>query len=459
MAICPSCGLATGPVPVDACPHCGARLTGRISLRMLQTSALTLAVLGLAVLWWFAARSPIPTLKIGQAQAALNFAYTRVVGQVTRAPSYDPNGGYLSFWIADETGELLVTSYRATTQSLVESGRMPFIGDRVTVDGTLRVRPDSVSLTLNSADALSIERPQAELMDIGRIDASCALRVVTVRGQVRAVRSPYTGLTLVTLRDASGEIAVAVPATLTMQIGQSAQATGAVTLYKDTPQVALPRADALAILPDPVSIAPLVSIGQLSPKQAEQWVIVRGRVVKVSPFSAGTRLTLDDGTGRADVVLWNDLYAVISPTLRLAEGAQVSVQGEVSSYRGAIELAPELPGDVTLISTASASPPPTPARTAALVSLGQLAAADKGKLVAVHGRITAVIPFSKGIWYHLDDGTGKITLVLWQEVLDQSPALATLTTGTQVSATGTVDVFNGEIEVSPASDVDVQVTP
>ena len=469
MPTCPSCGASFDSVHAEACPRCNARLAGRISLRALQVGALALAVLGLGLLWCFAVRSPIPTLKIGQAQAALNFAYARIEGQVTRAPSYDPDGGYLSFWITDETGELLVNSYRATTQSLVASGRMPFIGDRVTVDGTLRVRPDSASLTLNSADAVRIERPQAEPMDIGQIDATCALRVVTVRGQVRAVRSPYQGLTLVTLRDATGEIEVAVPAASAMQVGQSAQATGAVTLYKDTPQVALPRSDALVVLPDSVLIAPPASIGQLTLERAGQWVAVRGSVVKVSPFSAGTRLTLDDGTGRADVVLWNDLYAVISPTLQLAEGVQVSVQGQVSLYRGAIELVPELPADVVFIAVAPASPSPTSmiaptftptsTRAAVSVSLRQLAAADEGKLVAVHGRITAVIPFSKGIQYRLDDGTGKVILLLWQEVLDQTPALARLTGGTQVSVTGTVDVFNGEIEVSPVSGADVQVIP
>jgi hypothetical protein len=133
-----------------------------MSLRALQVGALALAVLGLGLLWWFATHTPLPTLKIGQAQATLNFAYVRVEGQVTRAPSYDPDSGYLSFWIADETGEMLVNSYRATTQELVESGRMPFTGDHVTVEGALRVRPDSATLTLNSADALYIQHPQPD---------------------------------------------------------------------------------------------------------------------------------------------------------------------------------------------------------------------------------------------------------------------------------------------------------
>src|SRR5512136_2051374 len=249
MATCPSCGRYVGPTDAGTCSYCGARLTGRVTLRALKTGALGLAVLGLTLLWWFATHSPIPTLKIGLAQATMNFAYVRVQGQVTRAPSYDPDGGYLSFWIADDTGEMLVSSYRATTQDLMRLGQVPGIGDRVTMEGILRVRPDSASLTLNSPYAARVQRAQAVPMDIGQIDQACALRFVTVRGQVRAVRSPYKGLTLITLRDSTGEIDVAVPEVITqlygpvaqLQPGISVQAKGVVTLYKDTPQITRAR--------------------------------------------------------------------------------------------------------------------------------------------------------------------------------------------------------------------------
>jgi len=69
MATCPSCGRYVGPTDAGTCSYCGARLTGRMTLRALKIGALGLAVLGLILLWWFATRSPVPMLKIGQAQA------------------------------------------------------------------------------------------------------------------------------------------------------------------------------------------------------------------------------------------------------------------------------------------------------------------------------------------------------------------------------------------------------
>jgi DNA/RNA endonuclease YhcR with UshA esterase domain len=440
-----------------------------MTIRVMRSIALALAALGLVLLWWFAAHSPVPTLKIGQAQATTNLAYVRVQGQVTRAPSLDPDRNTLSFWIADDTGELLVSSYRSTTEELIGRDQAPGVGDHVTAEGTLRVRPDSASLTLNSADALRVERAQPVSMDVGEIDPTCALRAVTIRGQVRAVRSPYKGLTLITLRDRTGKIDVAVPEVVTqlygpvvaLQPGQSAEATGVATLYKDAPQITLTRADALCASIDSIPVASPAHLADLETR-AGQWAAVHGTVVKVNPFSAGVKLTLDDGTGRADVVLWRDLYGVLSSTLQLAEGAQVAVQGEVSLYRGAVEITPELFTDVSL----AAAPPtvrPTstlaPTRGVIFTPMSQLTPGDKGEFVSVRGKIVAVIPFSKGVKYQLNDTTGQVVLLLWQDVFDQLPDAAGLARNAQVSVTGTIDVFDGEIEVIPKSAADVQVMP
>ncbi len=88
--------------------------------------------------------------------------------------------------------------------------------------------------------------------------------------------------------------------------------------------------------------------------------------------------------------------------------------------------------------------------------MGQLTPADKGKLVSVRGKIVEVIKFSSGMKYRLDDGTGKVILLLWQEVFDQVPNRDKLVNGAQVSVTGVVDVYRGEIEVIPKSGTDVR---
>ena len=142
---CPSCGQYVGPH--EACPYCGAHLTGRTSIRAVKIGAILLATVGLALLWFAAIHAEVPTIEIGQTGATMNMAYVRLEGHYTRAPSYDPESDYLSFWIEDDTGEIRVSAYRAETRQIIAEGRVPALGDLVEVAGTLRVREDLLSLT------------------------------------------------------------------------------------------------------------------------------------------------------------------------------------------------------------------------------------------------------------------------------------------------------------------------
>ncbi len=69
MTHCPSCGRYVGPH--EACPYCGAPLTGRTSIRGVKIVAILLATVGLAALWFAATRAEVPLIQIGQAGATM----------------------------------------------------------------------------------------------------------------------------------------------------------------------------------------------------------------------------------------------------------------------------------------------------------------------------------------------------------------------------------------------------
>jgi len=267
---CPSCGRHTGPY--EACPYCGAKLQPRITMWVFRYGSLVVAFLGLAVLWFFSLRSPVPQVKISQIQSTMNFAYVRISGKVSRPVSYDAEGGYLGFWIQDDTGEMMVSSYRSTTEALAAAGKLPDVGDEVMLEGTLRIREDSPSLTLASAETTQLAHPAPVAYKIGDITAYDALMAVTVRGQVRSLKTPYEGMTLLTLRDESGAIDIAVSQSAVaalgnvpqVQPGDSIQVIGAVTLYKDTPQVALTAYGGLTKLSEAIEIAPFAQVADLT---------------------------------------------------------------------------------------------------------------------------------------------------------------------------------------------------
>ena len=441
---CPSCGRYVGPH--EACPYCGARLTGRTPIRVVKITAILLATVGIAILWFAATRTEVPLIQIGQAGATMNMAYVRLQGHCTRPPSYDPENDTLSFWIEDDTGEIYVSAYRAETRQIIEEDRVPALGDLVEVAGTLRVREDFLSLTVNIPEQLKITRAEPVDRDIGTIGPEDRYLRVRVRGQVRKITEPYQGLTLITIRDGTGSIPVAVSEDLvalssvspTLPAGQSVEVVAAVSLYGDTVQLVPASVTDIVPLSQPVVVAVEKRIGELTTADVGQLAILRGTVSMVDPFSAGVKITLDDTTGTIILLLWQSIYDALRNSAEPDIGAEVQVQGEVSQYRGELEVIPELPGDVQVLAAATSPPTNTP--------IGELTAADVGRWVTLRGTLGPPDPFSAGVKFPLDDGTGQILLLMWQDVYESAPE--GLGTGAQVIVTGQVAEYRGELELT-----------
>jgi DNA/RNA endonuclease YhcR with UshA esterase domain len=451
MSHCPSCGRYAGPY--EACPYCGARLAGRMPVRLIKVVAILLATVGLVLLWFAATRAEVDLIQIGQAGATMNMAYVRLEGRCTREPTYDPESDYLSFWLEDDTGEIRVSAYRAETRQLIEQGRVPALGDVVEVAGTLRVREDFYALTVNVPEQLRITRVDPVDLAIGAIEPSDLYLRVQVRGEVRSVYEPYEGLTLVTVRDETGEIPIALSEGLValsgalptdnlpaLSPGQVVEVVAAVSLYGDTPQLIPASVADVVVLDESVRIVAEKNVGDLTSEDVGQPVVVRGSVVEVNPFSAGVKFTLDDGSGTVILLLWQDIYDALPDPAALGVGAELQVQGRVSEYEGELEVIPELAEDVRVLAAA-----PVPSKT----TIGALTAADVGRVVTLCGTIGEREIFSSGVRFRLDDGTGTIILLLWQNVYDETPDADRLAADVRVKVTGQVEEYRGELEIVP----------
>jgi DNA/RNA endonuclease YhcR with UshA esterase domain len=446
---CPSCGRYAGPY--EACPYCGARLAGRMPVRLVKIAAILLASVGLAALWFAATRAEVPLIQIGQAGATMNMAYVRLEGRCTREPSYDPESDYLSFWLEDDTGEIRVSAYRAETRQLIERALVPALGDVVEVAGTLRVREDFYALTVNVPDQLKITRADPVGSGVGAIGPDDVYRRVRVRGEVRNVYEPYDGLTLVTIRDETGEIPIAISEDLmalsgalpALATGQVVEVVAAVSLYGDTPQLVPASVADIAVVGESTRVAAEKPIGELSAGDVGQLVVVRGSVAEVNAFSSGVKIALDDGSGTVVVLLWQDVQDALPDPAALGVGAEVQVQGEVSEYEGELEVIPELAEDVRVLVAA----PPAPEAT-----IGALTAADVGRVVMLRGTLGEREAFSSGVRFQLNDGTGTITLLLWQNVYDETADADRLTAGARVEITGQIEEYRGDLEIIPEVD-------
>ncbi|HEY4691476.1 MAG TPA: OB-fold nucleic acid binding domain-containing protein [Anaerolineae bacterium] len=464
MSLCPSCGREVGSSVT--CPYCGANLKRRLTLAVFGLLAIVLAAGGLALLYIVSITTTIPTIRIGEIQATMNYAYVRIEGVVKRSPNYNPDSQSLTFQVDDGSGQMLVAAFRAEARALIEADRVPSIGDRVSVEGVLRVRDEAPSLTINSPDSLALTHAidSAAARDLGSISAADVLSGVSVRGQVRAVREPSSGLRLITIRDQTGEMDVVVDREMEsfdapapdVQISDSVRVTGVVTLFEGEPQVTLTRADQLSVLSEPVEIAELTPIRELDDGDIGRWVRVQGTIAKVTTFSTGVKFILNDPQRRGVTLLvWNDVLGSLPDVADWQIGADVAAQGLVSSFRGELEIVPELPLDVAILTRAVAASP----ATLGLTPLGTITQADIGRTMFISGTIESVERLADGVRFRLGDDTGSIRLLLLTGVYEQVENADRLDEGVSVSALGRVNESDGELEVVPPNGASVRVAP
>jgi DNA/RNA endonuclease YhcR with UshA esterase domain len=453
---CGSCGRFVGPYA--QCPYCGANSRNRLSVRAVKIAALLLATVGLLALWLLARHTDIPALKAGEATGLMNLAYVRLNGRIVRNLNYDPDSGYLGFWIADETGEVYVSMYRDVTASLLAHNLVPAIGDSVTVAGTLRIREDMVSMTVNVPEHLTLDRADPLPLKVEEITMLDAGLRVEVAGEVQQITHPYSGLTLITVADESGEITIAVDETTTaltgelpeIAVGQAISVAGAVSLYHTTPQVLPASVTDVVPLAAPPKPGPLLldSLSELNSENERAQVCVKAQVVLLEGLPGGVKATLDDGTGQVMLLLWDRVHQALPQPAALDVGAEVEVTGEVKLYGGELEIIPARAEDIVLL---------VPAEPAPWVQIADLTTADAGRVVRLRGVLGEPYGFSSGVKAQLKDGSGRITLLFWSNLYTQfSPQPQA---GQEIEVTGLVDAYRGNLELIPRSRYDWIVRP
>ncbi len=428
-----------------------------MAVRAFKYGSLVLAVVGVALLLLVARRITVPVVEIGSLTGTMNWAYVRVEGIVTRQPAYDAEAGTLRLWVGDGGGEILVTAYRPEAEWLMDEGLVPTMGDGVALEGTLRIKEEFQYLVLNVPQHTEVRPAEAVAVSIDELGDSPLYQRVTVRGVIRDDRTPYEGLRILTLRDAGGEVEVALwteAPSLTgawpeLRVGQAVQVMGAVDQYEGSPQVSVGRARDVEVLEEEMTLAPERRIGDLSAALAGELAVVEGTIAEVDAFSAGVKIRLDDGSGAVTLLLWQDLHDSLADRASLVEGAVIRVLGEVAEYRGELEIVPQLPADVMVLAAAE--------RVVAGRQLGELSVDDVGRTVGVEGVLKSLRTFSAGVKGILDDGTGTVTLLLWQEVYDGLADAASLVPGAVLQVEGEVAEYKGELEVVPRAPADVAV--
>jgi DNA/RNA endonuclease YhcR with UshA esterase domain len=153
------------------------------------------------------------------------------------------------------------------------------------------------------------------------------------------------------------------------------------------------------------------------------------------------------------VLIWPDVWAAL-PQADLQAGAQLNVQGEVSVFRGDLEIVPELTSDLEVAMRPAMA-------VVQAKAIGAITSEDVKALIATQGTIEDAADFSKGTRYTLSDSSGSIVLLVWDDAIAPQQRRELLTVGATVSVTGRIDEYRGQLEIAPhdKNDVNVMSTP
>ncbi len=333
-------------------------------MRLLKALTLLLAASGVIALVVASRAMPRPLTAIAAVQPAMNFGYVRIEGVVVAYPTLSEQDKFLSFRVWDASGELRVTAYRAAVEPLLAERRIPLPGDRVSVEGTLRIRDDEPSLILNAAAGLRIETPPAAAIHLTELNTMALGERVQTAGQVRRIRNAGDRLRIISVRDGDATADVvfsldlsALIAAPQLSVGQWIRVTGAVGEYRGAKQV---LSSHISIVQEGAMPATdhFRSIAELDDRLLGRWVGVEGVVSDLRPFKQGMRADVTDASGASIVVvMFDSVWQNLPFSTTLSVGDHVRVEGELAEYRGQIELLPELPADVRQANEPSSGTP------------------------------------------------------------------------------------------------------
>ncbi len=345
-------------------PIYGPQVKRPLRVRVLQIASLVLAVVGLILLYLYSVNRDIPTVRVADITPTMNFAYVKVSGNVTRDAYVFKSGGVV-FNLHDGSGEIAVMGGRTQAEALKNSGKLPRLGDRVEVAGSLSVSADQdVKLRMQSAEQLILKRKghpasfiiqTSSFTPLSKITPAQTGDTVSVAGTLKKIALPRPGSKapyVLTLEEDGTELAVIfwdkVFQGLEQKLptlGKTLSARGRVDVYKEVIQLKVWEAADLRIVDEveesPVTLErPLSPIAGITAGQKGEVFTVVGTLGEPESIRGGVIYPIADASGEMRVLFWDKQ---ISGEERDAveSGIRLRVTAPLVVYKGELELVPE----------------------------------------------------------------------------------------------------------------------
>jgi len=480
---CASCGRFVGAL--SKCPHCGAKVNKRLSVRATRYAAVLLAVIGLALLYWMSVTAPIQTIKIGDIKPTMNFAFIRVEGTVSSdARIFQKNGrtASLSFSVDDGTGDLSIRAYRDQAKEMVEQNIIPRIGDKIAVAGGLSVSSDKVFLRVQTPKQIQLSSAELPHISLGQLKDGITESGVTIEGVIDKVYAPSSAPGKktkspwkLTISDGTGFGNVTFWSSTYTQIrdkdklvpGQAVRIRASVGSYKGKQQLNLNNGNDIEFIDSPASapaVAPdltdqvqapvyreieSLTIEEITPDLKGQKVETEGQIVGFYEPKEGTKapysIMLEDGTSRVRVIYWDDVAEELGDR-KPEKGTRMQVRGLVDQFKKKMQIKVKYAGQMEFYQI----PPIEAVVIPEIIPIGDIDETFKGQTQTVSGKLGKSKSIRSGVLYPLRDKSGKIQLLLWDKNIP-GEARDDLQPGKKVRVTGTIGIYKGTLQIVPVN--------
>lgn len=305
---------------------------------------------------------------------------------------------------------------------------------------------------------------QAPLIKIDEIMPTMAFAYVRVDGDVVNTRIYDDGGVSFRVDDGTGRLLVRAYDDIGKMLieedrvpspGDSVSAEGTLQLREDFVQMIVNVPEKIGITRAP---AREMSIAGLDDGKIGEKVILSGTVGGERTFSKGSSITISDGTGSIDVVIWDSIRNRFGRKEELLQpGRSVTVRGTLKEYENKLQLYIDYPGDITgkgdrNTGPAAPSAPKTAKTGAKKIDIDEVTRDRINQPAEIVGQVSKISTFPKGRKIQLTDPTGSVEVVIWNSVFDRIPDSADLIKeGVFLKVTGRVGEYHGTIQVLPRS--------
>jgi len=198
---------------------------------------------------------------------------------------------------------------------------------------------------------------KAPVMRIEEIGPTNSFAYIRIEGNTTNTRIYDDGGVSFTVDDGTGTIGVRAYREVGKGLQSSGRvpspgdlvaAEGTINLRGDSIQMIVNSSEKVwveRVIPEAVPII------NLDDSYLEQKVMIEGRIVATRTFNKGSSVTVTDGTGSIDIVIWDTNRKALGEKEKLlTEGRTVRIQGKVGKYRDQPQIELAFPADIEEVS-------------------------------------------------------------------------------------------------------------